>query len=569
MRKSLLSFLVLFLGATYAFAQNSNVTFSVDMSQYSGSTANGVFVNGTFNNWCGSCNPLTDANGDGVWEVTLPLTNGVIEYKFTVDGWNAQESLMAGMSCVLTTGAFTNRVFTVAGNATLPTVCWNSCVACGASQNSNVTFSVDMSQYSGSTANGVFVNGTFNSWCGSCNALTDANADGIWEGTFSIPNGVIEYKFTVDGWNDQENLMVGMPCVLTTGNFTNRVLTVAGNATLPTVCWNSCAACGGGGMSGDSINITFKVNTALITVDPNGLFLAGGGVFGSPGDNPMSDANGDGTWEITVRMPKGGMFDYTFTNGNCPNWGCKENIAGLPCAVAPFNDRHFHGAWADTTVLACFGACESNGSCPTPPTMVNVTFQVDMSAETVSGGVFIGGNFEGWSGNLALTDADNDQVWTGNASIASGSAIEWKFINGAGWATPEQFDGADSACTITVGQFINRYATIGSADTTLPAFLFNSCDFTSNTEEVLKNNALFEIQPTLASDFSLIYFNEKVVVANKTIRVFNTMGQSVQNVTIGEGAQYHLNTSNFANGLYFVVVESEGFAQTARIVVSH
>jgi hypothetical protein len=42
-----------------AWAQN-DVTFIVDMSQYTGSTTNGVFVNGTFNNWCVSCNPMSD-----------------------------------------------------------------------------------------------------------------------------------------------------------------------------------------------------------------------------------------------------------------------------------------------------------------------------------------------------------------------------------------------------------------------------------------------------------------------------------------------------------------------------
>ena len=31
-------------------------------------------VNGTWNSWCGNCNPMTDADGDGVWEATIPLT---------------------------------------------------------------------------------------------------------------------------------------------------------------------------------------------------------------------------------------------------------------------------------------------------------------------------------------------------------------------------------------------------------------------------------------------------------------------------------------------------------------
>ena len=86
----------------------SNVTFSVDMNNYTGSTANGVFVNGNWGaQWCGACNPMSDADGDGVWEATLPIPNGAIEYKFTVDSWNDQEQFAGGESCTVTNSGFT------------------------------------------------------------------------------------------------------------------------------------------------------------------------------------------------------------------------------------------------------------------------------------------------------------------------------------------------------------------------------------------------------------------------------------------------------------------------------
>ncbi len=107
-----------------------NVTFKVDMNQYAGPAYTGVFVNGTFNNWCGACNPMSDANMDGVWEVTLPIGPGVIDYKFTLDGWFAEEQFIGGESCTVTNGGFTNRTYTVVGDAVLGTVCYNSCTAC-------------------------------------------------------------------------------------------------------------------------------------------------------------------------------------------------------------------------------------------------------------------------------------------------------------------------------------------------------------------------------------------------------------------------------------------------------
>lgn len=215
------------------------VTFKVDMNQYVGLPYTGVFLNGTFNNWCGSCNPMSDANMDNVWEVTVPVSAGAIEYKFTLDGWNGQEQFVGGEACTVTNGGFTNRSYTVTGDATLGTVCYNSCTACA----SAITFKVDMNQYVGLPFTGVFINGTFNNWCGSCNPMTDANMDGVWDVTLPLPNGSIEYKFTLDGWNAEEMFVGGEVCTVTNGGFTNRSYTVAGVADLGVVCFNSCTAC--------------------------------------------------------------------------------------------------------------------------------------------------------------------------------------------------------------------------------------------------------------------------------------------------------------------------------------
>ena len=116
------------------FAQN-DITFKVDMNQYGGSTAPGVFVNGNFTTnggeWCGSCNPMTDANNDGIWEATIAITNTAIDFKFTVDGWNAQEEFVGGEACTRTDGGYTNRhIASITSDMVLDTVCYNSCTAC-------------------------------------------------------------------------------------------------------------------------------------------------------------------------------------------------------------------------------------------------------------------------------------------------------------------------------------------------------------------------------------------------------------------------------------------------------
>lgn len=221
-----------------------DVTFVLDM--------NGVAVdyttpevNGQFNNWCGACAPMSDEDGDGIWELVIDLEPGTYEYKFSADNWNEQETLVSGMECTITTGAFVNRILTVeAAPIVLPTVCWGLCVPCGEGPTvTNVTFKVDMSQVT-ETFTTPEINGTFNDWCGGCALMTDEDGDNVWEITISIVGDSAEYKYAADVWNIQEELTEGAFCTITTDGFTNRYLELTGGELeLEIVCWGSCQGC--------------------------------------------------------------------------------------------------------------------------------------------------------------------------------------------------------------------------------------------------------------------------------------------------------------------------------------
>lgn len=112
-------------------AQTYNVTFNVDMSSFSGANYNTVYFNSSSNSWCGTCQPMSDVDQDGIWTITTAVSAGTLEYKFTLDGWNIQEVLSSNTgSCVLTTGQFSNRFLSVSSDVVLPTVCWESCNDC-------------------------------------------------------------------------------------------------------------------------------------------------------------------------------------------------------------------------------------------------------------------------------------------------------------------------------------------------------------------------------------------------------------------------------------------------------
>ena len=380
----------------------------------------------------------------------------------------------------------------------------------------NVTFQVDMSNVSASFTN-VYVSGTVNNWSGNSNQLTDADGDGVYEGTLSLMPGSYEYKFTYDNWTGQETLdpVADATCTLTTGTFTNRYSTISNaDTTLPVVCWEECAACVGP----TDFAVTFMVNTANITVGTNGLYL-GGGVIGGANAVQLLDPDGDGIYvgTDTLNGSNGGNFIFLNSPANASDWNAKENLAGLSCAdPSNYNDRILPTFTQDTTLMFCFGTCSTDTSCTVTSTNPDVTFRVDMSNVSASfTNVYVSGTLNSWSGNAnQLTDPDGDGVYEADISLAAGN-YEFKFTYD-NWVGQESLDATlDSACTLTTGAFTNRYITIGASDTTLPVFCWEECTscattttgctelFFSEYAEGSSNNKYIEIYNPTANAVSL------------------------------------------------------------------
>lgn len=108
------------------------VNFEVNMNNYSGNFDK-VYVSGTFNNWAGDANGLTDENADGIWIGSIDLPVGVYEYKVTLDNWQQQETFIGTEECTVTdpSGAFVNRKLLVSQPNQNEKFCYNSCYTCG------------------------------------------------------------------------------------------------------------------------------------------------------------------------------------------------------------------------------------------------------------------------------------------------------------------------------------------------------------------------------------------------------------------------------------------------------
>ena len=442
-------------GSCYACGM-SGMTVSVDMANET-VDPNGVFIAGGFNSW--NDDPLTD-NGDGTWSRTLVVETGTTyEYKFKngADGWEAFDG-----DC-LTGGAGSNRFFVgPAADSSAATVCFNSCDACMTGGGpSNITFTVDMSNETVS-AEGVRMAGAFNGWS---DTLMVDNGDGTWSLTLEMTSGDnVEYKFKngPDGW---ENF--GGPCLANGGN---RFVDVpSADATLGTVCFNSCFACG-------EVGVTLTVDMQFETVAAEGVFIAG--EFNGWTDTTSND-NGNGTWTGYFGATPGDTIEYKFKNG--PNgW---ENFNGDCLFSGNGSNRWTPVPAQDTTIdVVCFNKCEA---CITYDSL-DVTFRVDMTEQTVDpAGVFLAGSFNGFT-DAPMTNM-GDSIWALTLVLIPGDTVTYKFKNGPdGWEAIAETDCTD-------GSFgNNRLLVVPPQPKVLDAVCFGKCgvcfDATAVTTSSLMNS---------------------------------------------------------------------------------
>jgi hypothetical protein len=112
------------------------VEFKLDMNEYP-DEYNQPYVTGEFSNWTDQY-PMEDEDGDGIWELGIELPEGTYLWKFMLDNW-ADSELPAGVTessaCFIPDGnGFINRILdvTIGDSISLPLVCWESCLPCGA-----------------------------------------------------------------------------------------------------------------------------------------------------------------------------------------------------------------------------------------------------------------------------------------------------------------------------------------------------------------------------------------------------------------------------------------------------
>ena len=468
----------------------------------------------------------------------------------------------------------------------------------------NVTFRVNMSNYTGTIGTGVYVNGSFNGWCGSCNPLTDMG-NGLWQATLPIPAGNIEYKFTIDGWNAQENFTANDACIDPNmgDNFYNRYLQITGDVVLPSVCFNSCTPC--------PSNATQLIGNWKLKA--------------SPGSLAVGPALGDGSWwsngaaDVTTRAclfddsikfdANGTMTHYMDGNTWLEGWqGATPDACGTPVAphngVGPFTYTYsageltINGVGGHIGLAKAYNGGELNNPANAPAsityqisfanndnTMIadinigagwwrfiyektqivqlpdpNVTFKVDMAdyTGTITTGVFLNGSFNNWCGNCNPMTNTSGSIWEVTLPLTAGP-IQYKFTID-GWNDQEFFVGGESCVDTIADGFFNRYYVV-SADATLPAVCFASCEACPSSS-LAENSMNVNIMPNPAND----YIQIESTMSISSIEVYSLAGNKVKTFN-PNGYNSKINVSELASGSYLLKVNSNDNYKVFNIVI--
>ncbi|MBL0314479.1 MAG: T9SS type A sorting domain-containing protein [Flavobacteriales bacterium] len=180
------------------------------------------------------------------------------------------------------------------------------------------------------------------------------------------------------------------------------------------------------------------------------------------------------------------------------------------------------------------GAGNYNYTVNTPLPPVDITFQVDMSQQTVGGAVNIAGSFNGWT-PTAMTNAGGG-VYTYMAALNQGANIQYKFVNGA------SYEGNLGA---PCGNGSDRAYTVGTTNDTIPVVCFGSCSTCPAS-----NNVTFRVNMTNETVGGNVYINGSFPPANwSSPQLMTNAGGGVYTYTtsLPQGASYEYKFINGAS----------------------
>jgi hypothetical protein len=188
-----------------------------------------------------------------------------------------------------------------------------------------------------------------------------------------------------------------------------------------------------------------------------------------------------------------------------------------------------------------------------------------MSQMTVSpNGVHMAGDFQSWQPNTTPMTAQGNGIYTRTIQLPANATYQYKFINGNQWGS-----GFDESVPSACAQNNNRFVVVGTTPVITPLVCFGRCEAcigVSVFEAGALNNAI-ELYPNPTQNVAFIRYDFETP-NDLAIYVYDVKGRLIQQnreQAVMNG-NVELNTSSWANGLYYIRI-SNGSQEIARKLV--
>ncbi|MGB0178009.1 MAG: hypothetical protein ACPF9D_12640, partial [Owenweeksia sp.] len=395
-----------------------------------------------------------------------------------------------------------------------------------------LTMVVDLSQEA-SVSDTVSVAGSFQTpaaWTPGASILTDLKGDSVYRHiAFFTPGTSYEWKFLNGAaWGTDESVPSG--CAMNG----NRHASIMNDSIYGPVCFGQCVSC----FIPDTFNVTIRVDMNATcgfndTVDLAGPFNNWPGAFDPA--TMLTDADNDGIWEITLRVP---APEFTFkaryhANGNT-NWEGGNN------KVITFNK--------DTVVpVRCFNS-DAYGACTPLPNPADITFMVDVTNfpnQADLNKLYVIGDFTtpAWQGGkLPLTPVSGSPgVFQTTVTNLCPGKISYKFMNIKTDNTEQEEDWVgliDSSCTEPSGVgSLNRVFVRPDGQPHTLAYKWNTCQAVNIGLEDHFARTRLSIYPNPFSGKTTIELDNEQLF---DLSMIDISGKEVYNIA-GVAGKYTLN----------------------------
>ncbi len=487
-------------------------------------------------------------------------------------------------------------------------------IAWPAAQATPVTFQVDMAiqVLLGNFVPGtdmVVVRGDFNGWAGDTHALTDADADTIYTGTFDIAqdSAAYGYKFVISP-NTWEN------------SIGNRTVTVGSDPViLPVVFFDDVSTMPSGFAD---VEVNFRVNMTVQDLtgnfDPTTDWIVVRGNHDSldtwggsgPGRRLLEETGNPGVYSIWIQfphMPVDAPMEYKFVilaNGDpaAASWESSDNRSFIPTGDEPDNLPppsgntfgeimpemvYFSNVGPDDIITNDLNVIFSVDARPLFYRLRDVGYVYDVQTQDTIFSIEslqAAGFFNNWPWtnfgpeyfmNDGGTNGDltaNDTVWSVTLLMPAGSPRNLIYKYGCNQFDAEAGFARNHERTLDDSQPTFRMDTDcwGSPDTLFAPY---ECVLSGTGEEnlgtpntyALSQNYPNPFNPSTTISFVLPRADEM------TLRVFDLLGRQVSDLRLGKleaGAHnVRFDGTDVASGIYFYTLSSPNFTATRKMLL--